>query len=77
MKRLISLNIISPAKTTLVRLFEYYTLTSPSSQAPAWAKAVIIGALRYFILPFDAIPDIIPDKIFVLLYLLKPDFLAR
>ncbi len=27
---------------------------------PAWAKTVIIGALGYFILPTDAIPDIIP-----------------
>lgn len=27
---------------------------------PAWAKAVIIGALGYFIFPLDAIPDVIP-----------------
>ena len=27
---------------------------------PAWAKAVIVGALGYFILPTDAIPDMIP-----------------
>ena len=27
---------------------------------PAWAKAVIYGALGYFILPLDAIPDVMP-----------------
>lgn len=27
---------------------------------PAWAKAAIVAALGYFILPFDAIPDFIP-----------------
>ena len=27
---------------------------------PAWAKAVIISALGYFILPLDAIPDFTP-----------------
>jgi uncharacterized membrane protein YkvA (DUF1232 family) len=27
---------------------------------PTWAKTVIIGALAYFILPADAIPDFIP-----------------
>lgn len=27
---------------------------------PAWARAVIISALGYFISPLDAIPDVIP-----------------
>lgn len=36
----------------------YYTLQSPST--PAWAKAVIVAALGYFISPVDAIPDFIP-----------------
>ena len=36
----------------------YYTLQSPDT--PAWAKAVIIGALGYFISPIDVIPDITP-----------------
>ena len=36
----------------------YYCLQDPDT--PAWAKAIIIGALGYFILPFDAIPDMIP-----------------
>ncbi len=29
-------------------------------QTPSWAKAIIYGALGYFILPIDAIPDFIP-----------------
>lgn len=36
----------------------YYTAQSPTT--PAWAKRVIYGALAYFILPLDAIPDFIP-----------------
>lgn len=36
----------------------YYTMQAPAT--PAWAKAVIIAALGYFISPVDAIPDIIP-----------------
>jgi uncharacterized membrane protein YkvA (DUF1232 family) len=36
----------------------YYTLQQKDT--PIWAKAVIIGALGYFISPIDAIPDAIP-----------------
>ena len=39
-------------------LWLYYTAQQPST--PAWAKAVIYGALAYFVLPTDAIPDVIP-----------------
>ena len=39
-------------------LWLYYTAQSP--QTPPWAKAVIYGALVYFILPADAVPDAIP-----------------
>jgi len=30
------------------------------SATPAWAKGVVIGALGYFISPFDLLPDILP-----------------
>ncbi len=36
----------------------YYCLQDPDT--PPWARAVIITALGYFILPMDAIPDITP-----------------
>ena len=36
----------------------YFAAESPDT--PAWAKSVIYGALGYFILPTDAIPDVIP-----------------
>ena len=36
----------------------YYALQS--TDTPAWAKAVILGALGYFIAPIDAIPDMVP-----------------
>lgn len=39
-------------------LWLYYAFQKP--ETPAWAKAVIAGALAYFILPMDAIPDVIP-----------------
>lgn len=39
-------------------LYLYYAAQSPAT--PAWAKRVIYGALGYFILPLDAIPDFAP-----------------
>lgn len=36
----------------------YYVMQRPDT--PKWAKAVVIGALAYFIMPLDAIPDVIP-----------------
>ncbi len=36
----------------------FYAAQRP--ETPAWAKAVAMGALGYFILPTDAIPDIAP-----------------
>ena len=41
-------------------LILYYTLQDPEGKVPAWAKAVVIGALGYFIFPLDVIPDFIP-----------------
>ena len=39
-------------------LWLYYAAQDPAT--PAWAKAVVYGALGYFILPIDAIPDVMP-----------------
>lgn len=36
----------------------YYVMQRPD--VPKWVKAVVIGALAYFIMPLDAIPDVIP-----------------
>lgn len=36
----------------------YYAATSP--ETPTWAKVVMAGALGYFILPLDAVPDFLP-----------------
>ncbi|MEX0776101.1 MAG: YkvA family protein [Phycisphaeraceae bacterium] len=36
----------------------FYALQAPKT--PKWAKTVIIVALAYFILPVDAVPDVIP-----------------
>jgi uncharacterized membrane protein YkvA (DUF1232 family) len=35
----------------------FYCATDPAT--PSWVKATLFGALAYFILPFDAIPDFI------------------
>ena len=46
-------------RALLKKVFELgYAFLSPDT--PAWAKAVIIGALGYFISPADAVPDLIP-----------------
>ena len=36
----------------------FYAARHPDT--PAWARAVVYGALGYFILPTDAVPDLIP-----------------
>lgn len=39
-------------------LWLYYAAQQPGT--PMWAKTVIYGALAYFVLPVDAIPDPVP-----------------
>lgn len=41
---------------TILKL--YYS--AQDEQTPAWARTVIYGALLYFLVPIDAIPDILP-----------------
>ena len=36
----------------------YYCMKD--SDTPTWARGVILGALGYFVLPVDAIPDVVP-----------------
>ncbi len=43
--------VIEPALTG------YYTMKD--GDTPSWARAAIVGALGYFILPIDAIPDVL------------------
>ena len=45
-------------KTVYYILVLYYTLTDPGT--PAKYKATIAGALGYFILPLDFLPDFLP-----------------
>lgn len=45
-------------KVILVAMKLYYALQSDAT--PPWAKAVIVGALGYFVLPADLISDFIP-----------------
>lgn len=39
-------------------LWLYYAAERP--ETPKWAKATVYGALAYFILPADAVPDLTP-----------------
>lgn len=55
--------VIKYAKTAGQEVIEkalwlYYA--AQNTQTPAWAKTTIYGALGYFILPVDAIPDVLP-----------------
>lgn len=54
------IKVAKKAGTTVIyaALLLFYTLQDPN--VPAWAKAVIVGALGYFISPVDFIPDMIP-----------------
>ena len=46
------------AKVIYYALLLYYA--HASLKTPAWARIVILGALAYFICPFDLTPDIVP-----------------
>lgn len=39
-------------------LWLYYAAERPDT--PKWAKATVYGALAYFVLPTDAVPDLLP-----------------
>lgn len=39
-------------------LYLYFAAQSPDT--PKWARRVMLGALGYFILPLDAVPDLAP-----------------
>jgi uncharacterized membrane protein YkvA (DUF1232 family) len=39
-------------------LWLYFAAQRP--ETPLWAKTAIYGALAYFVMPLDAIPDIVP-----------------
>ena len=39
-------------------LWLYFAAQRP--ETPRWAKATVYGALAYFIVPLDAIPDVVP-----------------
>ncbi len=39
-------------------LWLYYTAKAPTT--PAWARRAIYAALAYFVLPIDAVPDVVP-----------------
>lgn len=45
-------------KVIYASLLLYYAFKK--STTPKWAKGVIAGALGYFILPVDVIPDVVP-----------------
>ncbi len=68
-------------------LYLYYAVQDPNT--PKWARRVMYGALGYFILPLDAMPDLIPfvgytDDISVMVaalatvsFYITPDIKAR
>jgi uncharacterized membrane protein YkvA (DUF1232 family) len=50
---------IKAGKTVIVSaLIMFHTMKDKDT--PIWAKSVIVGALGYFICPYDAIPDMTP-----------------
>ena len=49
---------VAGAEVVEKALWLYYA--AQREDTPVWAKAIIYGALGYFILPTDAIPDVIP-----------------
>lgn len=50
---------VKAGKTVIIQALTMYH-TMQDKDTPLWAKGVIVGALGYFIVPLDAIPDITP-----------------
>lgn len=55
----ISANTKNLGRKLLAKAFVLYYVVR-DDDTPSWAKTVIYGALGYFILPLDTIPDIVP-----------------
>jgi uncharacterized membrane protein YkvA (DUF1232 family) len=49
----------SAGEAVITEAFKAY-FVAQASTTPGWAKAVLYGALAYFVLPLDAIPDAVP-----------------
>jgi uncharacterized membrane protein YkvA (DUF1232 family) len=49
---------VAGEKIIQIAISMYYSLRD--DKTPKWAKSIIIGALGYFILPIDIIPDFVP-----------------
>ena len=49
---------VAGREVTEKSLFLYYAVQDPGM--PSWARTVVYGALGYFILPADALPDVLP-----------------
>ena len=49
----------SAGRAILEKALTLYVILT-DRETPMWARALIIGALGYFIYPFDVIPDVIP-----------------
>lgn len=50
---------VKAGKDVITKALTIYC-TLQDKDTPKWAKSIIIGALGYFILPMDAIPDWLP-----------------
>ena len=49
----------------LVKLVVVLFYTLRDNDTPSWAKTIILGAIGYFVLPLDIVPDFIPVAGFV------------
>lgn len=56
--KLVNYGKLAGAKVTYGTLLLFYTLKKPT--VPMKAKSSVLGALGYFIFPFDIVPDFIP-----------------
>lgn len=52
-------SIIKAGESVIEKALTLY-YSAKDDDTPKWAKSVVFGALGYFILPTDAIPDFVP-----------------
>lgn len=53
-------NVAVKAGSELIEKSLWLFYASLRPQTPMWAKSVVYGALAYFVMPMDAIPDFVP-----------------
>lgn len=57
-EKIVSITKSASSRTIYTAMLLYFAYRRKDT--PAWAKRIVVGALGYLVMPFDAIPDLSP-----------------